>query len=262
VLAVCVIVFFSNVVTFTVGGPTLMAKDVRVIPVYQDKQSFYRCIAVHGSSELLDAKRLPLGYPEDCDLWTFEDDLAAGIKQEVVLLLQSKCENEELQQLCGQLSTTLSRPLRRVDDSLQRRIEEIERNNKDTDILEVLAVSYLTKTQLHVYQRDAAGYRLDAKYPPHAFASRPPIRLLYKPGDQQMGVRESFEVLLLKDGVCLRQWSMQGNSLFDEYAETAAEEDKKISFEKLIIPDNIRRENSSETFSAPSMYFFSLFDVL
>jgi hypothetical protein len=251
------LVCFSGVVTFTAAGPTLTMKDVRVIPVYQDKQCFYRCIAACGSIELQEAKRLPLGYPEDCDLWTVEDDLADYIKTEVVSLLRSQCDNEELQQLCSQLSITLSRPVVRVAELLEHRIDDIERNNGNTDILEILAISYLAKTQLHVYDRNATGYRLKAKYPPHVYSSRQPIMLVYKPDDQQLGVPELFELLLMKNTIDSRQWTVaDGYSLFTDYAQMATDEERKITFEQLICAGQIPQDDVVEKVTAPGMCRF------
>jgi hypothetical protein len=230
----------------------LREEDAQVIPVVVDERNFYRCIAVLGSVELQNGKQSSSTSGEECDLRKLEASLAAGIKREVVSQLKRVSEDVELQQLCCQLSTSLSRRAH-VTDSLQQRIDAIDRSHGYIDVLEVMAVSYLAKMQVHLFQRCDAGYKVFTKYPTLAYSSRPPIRLLYNPGDQSSGVRESFEVLQQKNESFVLQWTRdEGRSLFHDCALTAKAVDEDSSFKQLIVDELLPQSNEKENLTTGS----------
>jgi len=206
----------------------LSSCDVQVIELFKYSMCFYRYVAILGSEVLQQAKRDTCGYPSNLELKKLEDRLSENIRKEVLLLLQSSYDHGLLKQLGVDLNYSLcDLTWSNYSTSLQQRISAIYQSN-ETDPLELLAVAYLTKSPVHLYQSDGTRYKLYAKYPLHAYSSRPPLLLC-------ITSYKYFKVLLV--GNCQNRWSVDSQiGMFKDYAQTADDEDKKITFEQLIDP--------------------------
>ena len=214
-------------------------KETRLILVRDDRRSFYRCIVTHGSVDLQNAKRRPDGSAEDYKLSENEEKWSDTVKIEVVTLLNSILESgQQLQQVNGLVDINLNGQPRKSHHPLHDRIRAISNSSGAVDMLEVLAVAYLAKTQVHFYQAAAdIGYQLFAKYPPHVYSSRPPIVLVYQRDGGKLG-REHFDVLLVKDKSRLSlSTSNNRNSFFEDCQRSATIEENSITFEQLNDPN-------------------------
>jgi hypothetical protein len=210
-----------------------MKNDVRVISMNQDALRLYRCIAVHGNVELQTAKRSDRDIPEIDNLRQLEDYLAGRIKAEVLSLVQSVCQNTST------------------------RIAKIAEGCEHSDLLEMLAIAYLAKTPLHLYVRCEAGYRLHDICPSGSYSSRQPMKLLYKPDEPHKEASETFDVLLLHmDNWKSCAWNLDNRcGTFDEYAATASNDDKKITFQQLIDDGHSPQEKATENVPATGALF-------
>jgi hypothetical protein len=206
----------------------LYSKEDVTVVVVGDLLNFYRCVAVHCSSDLQLVKRNPSGTPRDPSTWTQEDKLTEEIKTRVSSLLKSSSAQV---QFAEDTFNDRVEDQNLSSETLPSRLRKIlMRNRGHTDPLEFLAVAFLAKTQIHIFEEFANGYKLLTKYAHHAYSSRHPLTLLVKP---RASGSEHFDVLVVNRSQ-RQHLTTDGINPFDVLAQSAAEEDRKITFELLL----------------------------
>lgn len=215
------------------SNEAVLKKDVvSYIQVHPKTLCLYRCVAVCGNVELQQTHRSSTGASSDWNIEAFEHTLASRIRAEVISLFSST--NAQSKPLDVALNYSLTCLPSGKCQSMAERIDAICSNTDRIDPLEVLAIAYLTKTQVHLYQNWNSDYKLYAKYPSHAYSSRQPILLVLSGATDG----NSFAVLIDKNSS--RRWRDENKgSVFEDFAKTAADEDMKITFEQLIDPSRM-----------------------
>ena len=218
----------------------LTTSDVSVIKVRACNKQLYRCLAVHFKDILREAGRWRFtGFLDDSDAEKVEDKLSADIRDEVLFFLTSQCNKDLLLKykevlVCGIDGRSTCRSVELMMDSLK--------SGTPVYPLEIIAVSYLAKAQVHVYQEHADGFKLFASFPlcRQAYSARQPIRLLYNQnGIGEYCSRRVFSVLLLNpkssNMMSSSKMEMGVKLVLAEHGKTASDCDRNITFEQLLI---------------------------
>jgi hypothetical protein len=216
-------------------------KQEASVVVVSDLHNFYRCIAVHCNTDVQLAKRNESGSPRDPGLWKSEDGLTERIRGEVTSFLQGVHGNGNLLGTEELLDDRLG-DQNHARRTLSDRLRGIYMGSLvATDPMELLAVAFLTKTQVHIFEETGNGYELRAKHPFHVYSSQQPITLLRKSSTRG---REHFDALIVNGSCKGFSTSAGGTSPLNVYACSANDEDRRITFQQLLNPSRLPLQDS------------------
>lgn len=153
--------------------------EFKEIKVYPDGRCLFRCIAAHGVTSLRSATRSSLGCPLDDSFDKLETNLADRIRAEVVAFLKNQMKT--LKPLECTLPFILDKNMGHRYKSLDNRLQAMIKPGVFAGYLEIMAVAFLAKIQVHVYKRDKLNYKLSAKLPVDMYESRNPVCVIYRP---------------------------------------------------------------------------------
>ena len=165
-----------------------------VIRTYPSGQSLFQCIAVHMIKGLQSAPRTYNGTPADIELASIESVRASRIRATVAGFLETEMEN--LIDKTDEWPVLLAATSQKTYSSLSDRIRAMSSATEPVGYLELAAVSFLTKTQIHVYEDKCGGYVLLAKVGQGLFLRKTPISILYIPAKN--GQPWNFQYMLLE----------------------------------------------------------------
>jgi hypothetical protein len=157
---------------------TVLMEETELIDVSDDGRCWFRCVAACGLQIIRGTSRNRFGKPTEKGVWELETAMADKIRGEVVNFLKSQ------KHIIAEFQTTLPFLLdREVGESyasIDNRITRMSSSAEYAGHLEILAVAYLTKTPVHIYECRDSRYVLTMKVPPTAFTDRIPISVLHK----------------------------------------------------------------------------------
>ena len=155
---------------------TCIGEKTRIVSVIGDGRCFFRCIVVNLYHTLLSAHTAGLRSTHESRSLQ-EVRLADDLREAVVSLLSRNCD--VLAEIAERMSFLLDDTYSKQYKSIEERIAAVSQPATFVGNLEILAVSYLLRTQIHVYKRVDCIFELVAKLPQHRFHEQRPVMLLY-----------------------------------------------------------------------------------
>ena len=217
--------------TFQSLIPPASDKEWRVLRMQRGPLAFYRCVATCGDS--IRALRCPRSSSGTLlNIFTESDEslMAMRIKLEVLQLFHRESEMLE--------SRNLAKPYR----SMEERMAAMTEGHGYPGNLEIAAVAYLARTQIHLYEGTGGKYTPVQSIPDGIFTHRPPIYLRQQPGTMVAGSHTAHYDLFIRDNqkMDLYAWYpvLEENDIeetvFQEFVSAATEDDKQLSFSQML----------------------------
>ena len=208
-------------------------REWRVIRMQRGPLAFYRGVATCGGFIIaLRSPRSSSGTPLTTVTESEESLLAMKIKFEVLRLFHRESEMLE--------SRNLAKPYK----SMEERMAAMTEGHGYPGNLEIAAVAYLARTQIHLYEGTGGRYTPVQSIPDGIFTHRPPIYLRHQSvtivTNDTMATRghTGHYDLLIRDNqrMYVYGWSRDINeeTVFDEFVSAATEDDKQLSFSQML----------------------------
>ena len=157
-----------------------------------------------------------------------ESLLAKRIKFEVLLLFDRESEMLD--------SRNLVKPYK----SMEERMTAMTEDHGYPGNLEIAAVAYLARTQIHLYEGTGGRYTPVQSIPDGIFTHRPPIYLRHQPVTMvTMATRGNtghYDLLIRgNQRMDVYQWSpVIEENVFQEFVSATTEHDKQLSFSQML----------------------------
>ena len=222
----------TDVLTVQFLIPPTFDREWRVLRMQRGPSAFYRGVATcRGIIVDLRAPRSSGGTPLTIVTESLESLLARKIKLEVLRLFHR--ESEMLQ------SRNLVKPYK----TMEERMAAMTEDHGYPGNLEIAAVAYLARTQIHLYEGTGGRYTPVQSIPDGIFTHRPPIYLCHQPvtmvTDDTMATRGHtghYDLLIRdKQNIDAYHWiPVKRQNVFHKFVSTATEEDKQLSFSQML----------------------------
>lgn len=165
-----------------------------IIPVCADGRCFFTTVVSSLFTELTTAERSSFGLIKDHDVMLMERQQADTLRKCVVEFLKS--EKETLSEMSIALPYLLDEKVGKQYESLDDRLLAMSLHDTYAGNLEMMATSFLLRTQLLIYAKVGNEFSLIAKVPTESFASNS-ICLLYQQDSQN--APGHFNLMIAKD---------------------------------------------------------------
>ena len=190
------------------------------------KLCFFRSIAVHGIAHLRQSDRLAAGM-----LLTFDEEIC---ETEMAKLIQAEVEDvlKVVESPDWSGSSALNRLSTSKYPSMSGRLQLLLPPIKSAGFLEIAAVAYLARTQVHVYEDKCKSYVRTVCIPNKIFLGRPPICLLYTPGTHD---QPGHYDLMIQEHIMEDLWCSDDKcSVFSRYASSLPSPEYTVSFNEIV----------------------------
>ena len=178
-----------------------------LIAVHGDGRCLYRAVACHGASSLRSCGRSSWGTPLNAELAALEQRLADSIRKDVAFLLKNEMKASEKHL---SLPMILEGPRGQPYPSIERKIRAIENPSEYAGYLEITAIAFITKRQIHIYEERGKTFELLMRIPTETFPDGIPIEIVYYSETLSRGGHYNLPVPCSTDTTC-NVWSIARN---------------------------------------------------